>query len=63
MSGPDAAIAAALVEALKAAPAVSALVAARVHADARAIRSIRASAWAARRAGRPDRTPTPSSTC
>ena len=31
---PDAAIAAALVEALKAAPAVSALVAARVHADA-----------------------------
>jgi hypothetical protein len=33
-AGPDAAIAAALVEALKAAPAVTALVAARVHADA-----------------------------
>ena len=33
MSGADAAIAAALVEALKAAPAVSALVAARVHGD------------------------------
>jgi len=33
-AGPDAAIAAALVEALKAAPAVSALVAARVHVDA-----------------------------
>jgi len=32
--GPDAAVAAALVEALKAAPAVAALVAARVHADA-----------------------------
>ena len=32
-AGPDAAIAAALVEALKAAPAVSALVSARVHAD------------------------------
>ncbi|WP_156398391.1 DUF3168 domain-containing protein [Caulobacter sp. Root1455] len=34
MSGADAAVTAALVEALKAAPAVSALVAARVHADA-----------------------------
>ena len=34
MSGADAAIATALVEALKAAPAVSTLVAARVHADA-----------------------------
>lgn len=33
-SGPDAALAAALVEALKAAPAVTALVAARVHGDA-----------------------------
>lgn len=33
-NGPDAAVAAALVAALKAAPAVSALVAARVHADA-----------------------------
>ena len=33
-AGPDAALAAALVEALKAAPAVTALVTARVHADA-----------------------------
>ena len=33
-AGPDAALAAALVEALKAAPAVAALVEARVHADA-----------------------------